>query len=188
VSRITCFWLEPVDQARRSLRRYRGHDAGGAACPFSPSYHNASVIVSDSEPWGESPWVGMGDRPTEEERSDPRGPARCACGYEFQPDDEWQVNHDRLYRRSDTGDLVTTRDAPAGAMWDATWWPTDRGPDDRCLVVKTPGGDWMPDCPSKDGAPWTRTGEVPKVTARPSILFPSNGYHAFLTNGVLKDC
>ncbi len=54
----------------------------------------------------------------------------------------------KLYRRSDTGELVTLGDAPVGAMWDATWMRRDdlrTGPDGITLVVRTPGGDWLVD-------------------------------------------
>jgi hypothetical protein len=53
-----------------------------------------------------------------------------------------------LYRRSDSGELTTLRDAPVGAMWDATWFnhdPAYTGADGICLVVRTPGGTWMVD-------------------------------------------
>lgn len=59
------------------------------------------------------------------------------------------------------------------------------------LCVICPGGHWHP-----DAGKWTRTGEPPDCTIRPSILFFEtndkgervNGYHAFLTNGWLEEC
>ena len=72
------------------------------------------------------------------------------------------------------------------------------GPDGRCLVLKTPAGDWMIDGPSRNngitGAGWTRTGDPPNITVRPSIgMGDGKGkgrwkYHGHLNNGVLEAC
>jgi len=46
------------------------------------------------------------------------------------------------------GERFTLRDAPPGAMWDATWMQADQrtGPDGITLVVRLPNGsDWMVD-------------------------------------------
>lgn len=71
----------------------------------------------------------------------------CDCG---EPD--CRINGTRsqepLYRRSDTGGLVTLREAPVGALWDATWYdrrPDFTGADGISLVVRTPGGVWHVD-------------------------------------------
>lgn len=76
--------------------------------------------------------------------------------------------------------------APAGAMY----FTRSGG-----LVVRTPGGDWHVDGPSKNGGRWTRSGEPPNVTANPSILQQNPSvycgtreYHGFLRNGVLEEC
>jgi hypothetical protein len=61
-----------------------------------------------------------------------------------------------------------------------------RGPDGRCLVLKTPAGDWVIDGPASGGGRWERTGVPPLITARPSILIPGQ-YHGWLTAGVLSD-
>jgi hypothetical protein len=79
-------------------------------------------------------------------------------------------------------------------MWDA-WWYSDKhkGPDGKCLVVRTPGGDWIVDAKAIDGNGWTRTGTPPKVTANPSIgIGHEEGkpwtYHGWLRDGHLVEC
>lgn len=99
-----------------------------------------------------------------------------------------------VVRRVDTGELFHKgwgerpgyRPLPAGAMW------TDP---DLGLTVRTPGGDWHVDRPSSSGGRWTRSGDPPRITATPSILFsldrPTVGqrsYHGFLTDGFLVEC
>ena len=108
--------------------------------------------------------------------------------YLFQPGDAWQHNLKRLFT-SDSGLLTTLENSPVGAMWYADDWYPDPwiGPDGKCLVVRTPGGDWIVDGPSSTGGFWTRTGTVPKVTANPSIHFPGQ-YHGWLRDGFLTEC
>lgn len=190
---ITCFALEPTDRAQEYLRRIEWLKAEQAHCPASHGGHSASVAI------GEIPLPGtkLGDGSQAEGSSaddhshdDPRWPTHCACGLAFSTEREWLHGWKRLYRRSDSGELVTIDDAPAGAMWFADWYgDAYRGPDGRTLVVKTPVGEWIIDAkPSGGGASWQRTGTPPKVTARPSILFPNRGYHAWLTDVVLVPC
>jgi hypothetical protein len=193
-SEIKCFWLEPTPYARVSLRRYKGYGKDGP-CPTSGvKYHNASAVV-----------VSMMDRPLEEQydtgeleyddypHDDPRWPKACPCGYVFQDDDSWQVNTQRFFSSPEMNGLLTIDDAPVGAMWDA-WWYDTKGPDGKCIVVRTPGGDWIVDYPCKYGRGWTRTGEPPNITARPSIGIGKAdsgtvwAYHGFLTDGVLVEC
>lgn len=158
-----CFLLVPTNRHRRSLRRY----VSGAEikCPLPQGYHTAMVTLDVIE--GEAP-----DSGDVWPHDDPRWPARCACGYEFQAADKWQVFVERLYRRADTGEEMALREAPPGAMWEAPWlvdhWATLEGIREprssdgasymssqwrnRCLqegriipplIVKTPGGDWV---------------------------------------------
>lgn len=180
--RVACFWLEDLRTARYRLRRY----AGEATCVGGMGYHNAlSGVIAEV---AEDPAKNYaGTNPPAVDNSDPRWPARCACGYAFVETDARQVFADSLYRRADTGEVTTREDAAAGAMWDANWWP-DKGPGGICLMVKLPDGcEWMVDGPSANSkTPWSRTGTPPLVTARPSILTP--GYHGFLTDGFLVKC
>lgn len=57
------------------------------------------------------------------------------------------------------------------------------------LFVRTPGGVWDMDAPSKHGDGWKVEGEPPMITARPSIWYDApNGWHGYLTMGMLTDC
>ena len=182
MSSVKCFWLEDVRASRYRLRRY----AGDLKCPLPTGYHNASSAVIAETP--EDPEKDYsGTRPPVVEHGDPRWPKACACGYTFVIEDTWQIFSDAVYKRADTGEMITHEEAPPGAMWDASWWP-EKGPDGICLMVKLPDGcEWMVDGPSSNSkTPWERAGKPPLVTARPSILTP--GYHGFLTDGVLVSC
>ncbi len=218
MTKIQCFWIEPIAKAKESFRRYAGAryvynedgsyklddrgrlqiDPNWAKCPGRRSYHNAET------PLGVVPWPfehgGSGLLPSDEERFDPRWPTKCeSCPYVFCGDDDWQHNFQQLYERSDTHELMALNDAPVGAMWDASWMGEPfRGPDGICLVVRTPGGDWTVDGNARGGGKWTRTGAPPTVTARPSILIDPTrnddgkeldpGYHGWLTDGYLVEC
>lgn len=196
-SKITCFFLESTDTAEETYRRFVW-SGKGARCPKTKqTYHNAQVLISIGS-WMSS-FDGEGLIPSEERKTDPRWPKECECGYVFSPEDPWQHGWNRLFQRSDGGGLTTLANAPVGAMWYADWMPKNyKGEDGHCLVVRTPGGDWCVDGPSSNGNGWTRTGLVPDITARPSILMGevksedgkvfSPGYHGFLTNGVLIEC
>jgi len=184
---ITCFWLEPVPRAERMLRRYRSSVKLNLPCP-AKGYHDAVVTIEtidlslDKTGSGDDAWP----------HDDPRWPRTCGCGYVFPETDEWQHNINRLYERSDTKELVVLWGdrTPVGAMWNAHWMGDHyRGPDGRCLCVKTPGGSWMIDGPSSNGGRWKRTGTPPKITVTPSILIGSSPakYHGWLRDGVLVD-
>jgi hypothetical protein len=122
---------------------------------------------------------------------DPRWPACCdTCGKPFRSDSNWQHNVHRLFSGSPDGKLYTTRNMTPGSMYDASWWPVSTEDRKVVCVVLPPGGSdadhWIVDGPSKSGGAWTRSGVVPKITARPSIMTPR--YHGFLTDGVLVEC
>jgi hypothetical protein len=95
--------IAPVDRAEESLRRY----AGGSACDASGvGYHNASVVLGESD--FAEPYNGRSadDLP----HDDPRWPQTCACGYTFAEADEWQHNINRIYEGSGYR-------GPLGAPW-----------------------------------------------------------------------
>lgn len=83
--------------------------------------------------------------------------------------------------------------APVGAMWDCDWMHGchendtcyDRNNDGMVLCVRTPGGDWVIDAPSRNGGFWSRTGTAPDITVTPSIVQP--GYHGWLRDGCLVE-
>jgi hypothetical protein len=184
---IKCFWLEPTDLIRMDLRRYNGN----LSCSTSGMhYHNAYVVIGDgpadaySSSHGDS-W----------DHSDYRWPTKCSCGYEFVETDHWQFNPEKLFKRLDTGELVTEREAPDGAMKHASWLEGFKkynvGPDGIILYVKTPDGWWCVDGPTYNNGVegpngWTRTGTIPNVTANPSILM--SNYHGWLRDGYLISC
>lgn len=189
MSRIRCFLLTPTDEAQRSLRRY---SRDGRRCPLPLGYHNAYEVLPGSVPLPDRASNGHGTPP--EDHNDPRWPVKCACGYEFADDDEWQQNVYRLFARSDGGEAVTIRDAPPGAMWWADWldgrsWTSkfhvERGGGPH-LIVQTPGGQWDIDSKSLNGEGWQRTGTPPDITATPSIV--AGKYHGRLRDGWLEEC
>lgn len=112
-----------------------------------------------------------------------------------------------IYRRVDTGEEMITRDAPAGAMWRATWLEKVVGffgVDGQSWIVKTPGGDWAIDtqasnCTRKDDLVhkcWCRHGVAPDFTIDKSGETCQAGagsimignYHGFLRGGYLESC
>lgn len=208
--RIRCFFLEPTGRIQVKLRRY-AHEKKRGNCPLHPgnnySYHEASTIIG-SEPVerDDRGYISNGMK-APEPHSDPRWPVQCVCGYTFQEDDEWQRFIEAIYRRTDTGEEMTIRDAPAGAMWYAPWLDDMFVPQgEHVLEVKTPGGEWTVDgqasnCTMKDDFKqerhhcWVRTGEPPNITAGKDGPTCSAGagsiqcgsYHGFLRNGYLED-
>lgn len=151
------FWLDDTDKVILQLRRYTKHDE--KPCGRSPFGHRASVdldgehdaLYSDAD---EKIMAYIDPTPYRELEDWPK---QCEdCDYVFTTDDEWHVAQESVYVRRDTGERMTLRHAPIGAMWDAKWmgeWR--RGPDGICLTVRTPGGDWDVDgrahnCGNKD--------------------------------------
>lgn len=196
---VKCFFLEPTDQRRYSLRRY----AGDLKCTGKLSYHNVMALIGNLSK----------DEIEQPPKEDPRWPKACECGYVFQDSDNWQLFSEHVYRRQDTGELTTIGDSGPGAMWFADWMLRDldrtkvgnlwRGPDDHCLIVKCPpnGHEWTVDgrcsnCtkPTDDlHKCWIRHGTPPNITVDKngntcsagagSILVP--GWHGYLRNGEL---
>lgn len=196
------FWLEATDDQRVGLRRFTRNSTGWTC---AEGWHQALVIT------GTRP-VALDERGyvaqlPETAHDDPRWPTACAegCGYEFTDADRWQDWQERLYRRSDTGELTTIRDAAPGACWDASWlhqlYP---GSDGITLAVRCPSGrDWIVDSRASNcGRPddnthhcWVRHGD-PRECA---VTVDKNGdtcsagagsivagdYHGFLQSGVL---
>jgi len=199
---VKCFLLEPTERQRRYLRRYRG--AGDHPCLVN-HYHDAWVLIDVIPDKGEPISDGRG-----EFEHDERWPKKCdRCDYLFTENDHYQVFLDRIYARKDTGEEMTLRDAPPGAMWDANWlhdlipgmgWT---GPDGRSLVAVCPGGhQWHIDgrcsnCtrPHEPHQCWIRHGEPPNITVDKngntcaagagSIQTPN--WHGFLRDGYLVE-
>jgi hypothetical protein len=197
---VKCFLLEATDQVDRRLRRYKGCEKE-SPCPIHGSYHNADVafdVVPETTPDYESDSVP---------HDDPRWPTKCDCGYDFSLGGNWQMFTEHLYRRVDTGELMTLRAAPPGAIWDATWlhdWKEKCGPDGRSLFCKLPNGsDWHIDGRASNcGKPddnahrcWVRHGEPPLLTVDKDGLtceagagsIMSRDWHGFLRAGELVE-
>jgi len=198
---IKCFWLQPTDREKRYLRRY----ASGSKCSGPMSYHNAMVLLDESPEVAcpDGCWKDSGQT-ADNFKGHPLWPTHCACGYEFKPEDEWQLFSQHLYRRADTGEEMTLRDAPEGAMWNADWYPKDsawRGDDGRAIICKVPKNhNWHVDGPASNctrpNEPhhcWVRHGEPPNLTvdkngntcAAGAGSIQTKDWHGFLRNGEL---
>lgn len=207
MSRIRCFLLEPTERVRVSLRRYTDN---ANPCPLDTSkysYHQAlQFLCEEPVEKDERGYHCNGLKPVPS-HSDSCWPQKCACGYEFQEEDRWQRFTDDIYVRKDTGEEMTIRDAPAGAMWYAWWADQFQVPqDEHNLVVKTPGGEWQIDsqannCTMSDDRKqerhhcWVRHGEAPDITVDKQGVtcgagagsIQAGSYHGFLRNGYLED-
>jgi hypothetical protein len=133
----------------------------------------------------------------------------------LEPMPDEQSDNGRLWRRADTGEVTTINDAPAGAMWRATWYLIEDSNPPRYLfdwdnqfepplMVKTPGGHWDLDsrasnCTRKDDKThrcWCRHGVAPNITvdkqgdtcAAGAGSIQCGNYHGFLRDGYLVDC
>lgn len=183
MSEVACYMLERTNLARVWLRRYASTHS------TSHHYHDARAAISDAENY-DSEWEGDGTQ--DADKTDPRFPTSCGCGYVFVDSDEWQVMRKRLYR-APSGVLEPPEDHAPGALWfspwmgDGGWCAADGTTLTMLLPDKTP---WVIDGPAGN-APgklpgWDRTGVPPNITVTPSIQTPQ--YHGILTNGVLRSC
>lgn len=201
---IKCFWLEPTDREKRYLRRY----ASGSKCSGPMGYHDAMSFLDEApEVMGPDGYWKDSGQTAADFKGHPLWPTRCVCGYEFRPEDERQLFSQHIYRRADTSEEMTLRDAPDGAMWDATWLhscPGWCGDDGRAIICRVPNGhDWQIDgtasnCtrPNEAHKCWVRHGEPPSLTVDKngntcaagagSIL--TKTWHGFLRNGELVSC
>ncbi len=212
MARTRCFLIEPTDRVRISLRRF-SRDNTPDCCPRYAgrySYHTTMVFLREEEARRNAQgYLCNGVGPTLP-HDDARWPRACDCGYIFTEDDTYQHFDELLYRRVDTGELVTLRDVPAGAMWEAPWLDQFHRPQGRHnLVVKLPdGSDWAVDGPANNctwpGGDakqeqhhcWTRRGEPPDVDvgknhgptcAAGAGSIATARWHGFLRNGWLED-
>jgi hypothetical protein len=209
-----CFLITPVHKIRVWLRRYDGNYPH-ERCPSMPgewSTHEAdSFLLGDfdyphvSEETED--WIDFVEtlRPP---KNDPRWPKVCKCGLQFPDTFEWQMFTHRVYERSDTHELTTMREAPAGALWYAWWMKSENGyswewdnQTTPSLICRTPGGEWNIDsrasnCTMPEDRThrcWIRHGEPPNIhvdkngftcqAGAGSII--SGNYHGFLHNGSL---
>lgn len=207
MARIKCYFLEPTNFYRKTVRRYSYRQSEEILCPNrQPWVHDAELLIADKFESLEQ--LSSGHTAEIDQLT---FPTKCDhCDYLFAPEDERTVNNKIYYKRSDNGELVTMHDAPPGAMWYCPWYEgfyrsQDSDPK-NVLVVKTPGGDWVIDsrasnCTRKDDNIhfcWIRTGDprTGNITVHKngntcsagagSIL--QDSYHAMLQDGWLIDC
>ncbi len=204
--RIKCFWLEPSGKIRRYLRRFTWSENNPCPGPFRS--HNAETFLDEIEDLTPYETISC-DIDVEPYKGDERWPTHCECGYEFKPTDQFQIDVDRLYKRTDTGEEMTFQTAPAGAMWNAWWYPDDwKGADGIYLVVKMPGGgEWCVDSRASNCTLpndnqhkcWVRKGDPRRpetLTVGKDGLTCSAGagsivmtnWHGFLRAGYLEEC
>jgi hypothetical protein len=138
--------------------------------------------------------------------------ARVKC-FLLEPTDQYEDHGSvklKIWRRTDTGETMTLRSAPPGAIWRAAWyedvdWGDDFnvGLDGKAYVCRTPGGDWCIDsrasnCTMPDDTShrcWIRHGEAPEFTVDkngPTCRAGAGSiqcgkYHGFLRAGYLED-
>lgn len=198
MARIRCFFLEPTGRVSVRLRRYASADL---PCPYTRGYHDASVTIGEADDL-DTNWTEP-----EPSHEDSRWPSICSCGYAFSELDTYQRFVQRLYRRVDTGEEMTLRDAPPGAMWYADWLDWAHVPQlEHNLVVRTPGGEWDIDsqasnCTIPEDSKqekhhcWIIHGQPPDITVDKAGVTCLAGagsiqcgdYHGFLRNGYLED-
>jgi len=187
MSEYQCFMVEETKQKWHSYTRFEK-----GPCAVHGEYHSATRYVDDT-PDDLAPGI-----------EEAMMPATCKCGHAFGPH-SGSTSAGQWYR--DPRDGSTFRhiaQAPAGAMWYAPYllehgrWSLspeyirDHEGKRPPVVVQLPaGGAWCVDEQFRSdgklaGKGWTVTGEVPLLTARPSILTPR--YHGWLTDGVLRRC
>ncbi len=195
---IKCFYIIPTGFTYRFLRRYQSSDE---KCNTSETgYHDARVFIDGGI-------IGEASSDCDLDKTDPRWPTHCACGYKFTEKDEWQLFIESEYQRTDNGEKMTLNTAPVGAIWRADWYEDAAeftGIDGKSYVVKTPGGLWAIDSRASNCTLpndtvhkcWCRHGEPPNFTVDKngntcgagagSIL--QRNYHGFLRNGELVEC
>ena len=196
---IKCFWLEPTDREKRYLRRY----ASGSSCSGPMSYHDAMNFLDESpEVAGTDGYWQDSGQTAADFKGHPLWPTHCSCGYEFQEKDEWQLFSSHIYRRTDTGEEMTLRDAPDGAMWNASWYPDNwKNEDGKCIICRVPNNhDWNIDGPASNCTRpnekhycWVRHGEPPNLTvdkngdscAAGAGSIQTKDWHGFLRGGFL---
>jgi hypothetical protein len=206
MTRIQCFLLEKTGRVEVMLRRYRSPSTfPDTSCPTGYGYHNASFPIGDETEVCDEQGSIQNGRMDIPAHDDTRWPTTCPCGYIFEEEDNWQRTAYPLYRRTDTGEEMVLKDLPVGAMYYAEWLDDVFCPqNEHCLVVQTPGGEWIIDsqssnCSMKDDFRqerhhcWIQHGYPPNVTVDKQGVSCSagggsiecNNYHGFLRNGCL---
>lgn len=210
---VQCYWLEPIRQARLSLRCY----SSANGCPLVPgeySYHNAHTPLFDvaerfefSETYGHKLYSHDGPQERADVSSEYQWPAHCGCGYEFTEKDSRQIFSETLYKRTDTGEVLTQREFGPGAMWNQEWLNENshmRGDDGLSISVICPNGrEWFIDggcsnCTKPEDTIhrcWCRHGIPPILTIDKNCnscdagagSIQAGDWHGFLRDGFLVE-
>ncbi len=105
---VKCFFVEPTDRAKRSLRRYHSSSDVTSKCPGRMSYHNAHTpldVVERCFSPGDEAYPALAD--PQIPHADPRWPFKCDdCDYRFIDTDPWQVFDEQIYVDKATGPRV----------------------------------------------------------------------------------
>lgn len=151
---VKVFWTEPTGYTNLYLRRFTF--SSECACPSSNWGHDSKVFIGkykerhgEKVEWRENTFY-KGAWHTNEFPDDGRWPARCMhtnCVYDFDHNDEWQVQQESIYVDPITGQEYSLRMQIPGMMWDAWWMGVDwTGADGISLAVTLPNGSaWMVD-------------------------------------------
>lgn len=173
---VPTFWLEETGTQRVQLRRFtfgakpgeEDPESNHIVCPkgwtstegYRSGHAALGPVVVAEEPahkvTSEQGYEHWASRP-DWDPTDPRWRTTCdQCGGPLPEQAYRQTDATPLYRRLDTGEVLTLREAPDGALWVA-WWFNWKGPDGLCVVAKCPGGsEWIIDgvasnCPHRTG-------------------------------------
>lgn len=197
---VRCFLIEVTDQKKRFARCYdhSSEDSTHKCSAVPEGYHNICVYVDTVN----APLDPDGyDRELHSLPEDYPFPTHCACGREFGPSDR-QTFTERLWRRTDTGELFTLKEAPPGSIYRASWMePQWAGADGHSYVAICPNGrPWNIDGPASNCTMpgelthrcWIRHGAPPNFTvdknghtcAAGAGSIQAGDYHGFLRNGV----
>src|SRR5687767_4658651 len=96
----------------------------------------------------------------------------------------------QMYYTLPDGREVNFDDLPVGAMWHTDLYPEDPGSGNfyrrkNSICVVLPGKTiWYMNFPGTNGHVWDVRGEIPDVTASPSINFVGL-YHGYVRDGVV---
>ena len=175
------YLLQPLPFCRRTFRRFVF--SSNLKCPLPQGYHDVSVLVGARDPFEDSTLYGTSvipERELDELMGTSKWPAKCPCGYAFQPTDELQDNRMRLFAGAPGGReyTISDRDLPPGAC--------RMGADDNLYVRMPDGEDFSPTLNYGGGEKWSMVGTPPAITVSPSINCVGS-YHGWIRAGVLTD-
>lgn len=208
---VPCVFFKQHPMIRRWLRTMVLHHDCVALCPGAEPEERrtcqARAFLDDVIP----ELTPEGCIPVQKhDLGDPRWPVKCGrCGNDISERGvpSYSVDCDWLYfNTTDIAKVVPLRDMPVGAIWhqdfgqgaDSIHFLRRNGlPESGAgkhgeisgvphTFVCTPDGPADLDAPSNNGDGWIISGEMPKLTASPSIwMNHPHGWHGYLRDGFL---